>query len=180
MVKRSHVTKLRLSLTAPRSLSFGALLSCGLCLTFIFSFVYPATPLSPLAAALQRAQRTPFDPRLHTQLAYIYREMGNQSGALRELALAEASTPAPGVLGAANEIHALKKFFTTQPETERKLREYWEKVVATHPTYRDAWVQLLYLSYNAGDKFGALVALDHIRTLDPNYINLLPDIFQSL
>ena len=47
-------------------------------------------------------------------------------------------------------------------------REFWENLVAKHPTYRDGWLELAKVSYKLGDESLSRGAIETARAIDPN------------
>lgn len=63
-----------------------------------------------------------------------------------------------------------------------KLHNYWKKIVADSPTYRDGFVQLAIIDSQLGDQVSTTKDLQQIFTIDPNYqaspilVSLLPQV----
>ncbi len=49
----------------------------------------------------------------------------------------------------------------------------WEKILSTHPGYRDGYMKLAMLDYQLGDKIDANKNIENALTIDPNYIPAL-------
>jgi hypothetical protein len=84
----------------------------------------------------------------------------------------------PQVLGATStsQLQAYPTPETSPPpqyqETIRERITYWQQIVDSQPTYRDAYVQLAGLYYQLGDQSQVQALLDQVKSLDPNWEHL--------
>lgn len=143
----------------------------------VFSFTLYTSPTSPLTTALLLAKQIPWKSTVHQKLAQLYITMGDFPTARREIDLAQ-TRDISDVLGTTSDISQIKD--TLEGKALAQKQEFWNKVVKDHPNYRDAWVQLLYLSYNAGNLPDAKKYFEKIATLDPNFISSLPPVLTAL
>ena len=59
-----------------------------------------------------------------------------------------------------------------------KLRDYWEGVASSSPTFRDGWVQLSVISSQLASTQEAKLYLQRALEIDPNWV--VPDQLQPL
>jgi tetratricopeptide (TPR) repeat protein len=98
----------------------------------------------------------PYSPPAHEAFAQALWDSGARALARQELAIvAELSH----VLGAQTSV---------QDQREDAQIQYWQNAAATHPDYRDAYIQLAALSYARGNLIQAKVYLTQATALDPN------------
>jgi len=98
----------------------------------------------------------PFSATTHNTLAQSLWNSGARTRAGHELDIVAELSP---VLGAST---------TAKAEKERADLTYWLAVVASHPDYRDAYVQLAALLYREGNLTQAHAYLVDALALDPN------------
>jgi tetratricopeptide (TPR) repeat protein len=98
----------------------------------------------------------PFSATTHEDLAQALRYSGERTLADQELALVAELSP---VLGADT---------TAKAQRREADKMYWQHILATHPDYRDAYIQLAALSYQDGNLTQANAYLVQAQTLDPN------------
>jgi tetratricopeptide (TPR) repeat protein len=112
----------------------------------------------------------PFSAPVHENLAQALQKSGVHTLADRELAIAAELNP---VLGA-----------DTTAKAQRKEAEMisWHHILAGRPDYRDAYVQLAALTYEAGNLTQAHAYLLKAQLLDPNNatVNRLADFTSKL
>lgn len=132
---------------------------------------------------LARLALRPRQANSHLELGLTYAQMRELELAQKELEigqnLAQLQDPTQ-VLGTTTTLTELKSKLESQPKETKKQQEYWQKIAADNPTFRDAWVQLLYLSYNEGNLEKTKENLEKTKALDPNFINDLPEELKSL
>lgn len=138
----------------------------------LFSFNMVTQNTKPLAYSDKISQvfSHPFDALAHENLAQVLWSSGAQLRAAHERTLAAEISP---VLGA-----------STSAKEEQKKKEaiYWQNIIAVHPDYRDAYVQLAQISYNQGNITDAHTYLMRAQNIDPNNkdINALVDFTSNL
>ncbi len=98
----------------------------------------------------------PFSAPVHENLAQTLQRGGKQTLASREFALVAELSP---VLGAETTAKAQRR----EAETV-----YWQKILISHPDYRDAYVQLAALAYGEGNLTQSHAYLLKAQFLDPN------------
>jgi tetratricopeptide (TPR) repeat protein len=98
----------------------------------------------------------PFSASAHEALAQSYWNSGARPLAANELAIAADLSP---VLGAQS---------SAQAERETAQITYWQGIAATHPDYRDAYIQLAFLTYARGNLAETNTYLQQAAALDPN------------
>ncbi len=179
---KSH-TKLKFQTPFPLMVfpfSFPLSLFLMLCVFFLalISFLNKS-PSSSLNKSLRQLSQHPISPKNHLQLAHLYLNSGDKQSAKQELVLALETISKQNnqlqVLGETTDTRALLDEIENIPIQEQKNRYFWEQIVMKYPNYRDGWIQLLYLSYNAGDLNKLKYYLAKINTLDPNFSNELPE-----
>ena len=47
---------------------------------------------------------------------------------------------------------------------------YWKKVIADHPDYRDGYMQLASLTYQMGNRAASIDYVEKVLQFDPNYL----------
>jgi tetratricopeptide (TPR) repeat protein len=100
----------------------------------------------------------PFSALVHENLAQTLQRSGWQTLADRELALVAELSP---VLSAE----------TTAKEQRREAETiYWQKILISHPDYRDAYIQLAAIAYQEGNLTQTHAYLTQAQNLDPNNV----------
>lgn len=130
---------------------------------------FPKTPLSPILSELKS---TPFIEKTHLDLARSYRKIGNFARVNQELDLARIQDN-NSVLGEMTDTSVFEDAWF-DPKKLQTQQAFWQTIAQTYPLYRDAYVQLLYIAYNSGDKTQIQTYLTKITSLDPNYSANLP------
>lgn len=138
-----------------------------------------------LNLTLTKLARNPYDLPEHVHLALLYAGSTSHDLARYELQIAEHLqtsfvTPVDNVLEETTQLFQTRDLLETQPLKRKQIFEYWQKIAIDHPLYRDGWVQLMYLAYNEGNIKEAKLYLNKIRDLDPNYIEMLPEVVKNL
>lgn len=77
-----------------------------------------------------------------------------------------AVTEEKNVLGTQTSINEI----TERANNSQKQILYWESVISNYPNYRDAYVQMAILTFNAGDLQKANIYVQKAMELDPNYV----------
>lgn len=178
--KTARLNLLALSVLLPHRLPvlvFGLLL-----VAFVGSWIYTSS-LSPVTSALSRLANSPAVARNHFELGLIYSQTQQLDLAKQELEIGQNLAQkqlTTEVLGTTANFTELKTQLESRPEENKRQQEFWQRITADFPAFRDAWVQLLYLSYNEGDLIKAKEYLEKVKALDPNYVNELPTQFKSL
>ncbi|KKS41609.1 MAG: hypothetical protein UV04_C0006G0032 [Candidatus Gottesmanbacteria bacterium GW2011_GWA2_42_16] len=122
----------------------------GLLLIVAFASFGLTNPLPPLLTqGLESLAYQPQDSKLHLQLGQMYFFARDLSKAQIETQLALVAhqdlVGSNQVLGDTTDIIDLQKQIATLPLAQKQAQEYWLQVVASHPDYRDAWVQLAFV-----------------------------------
>lgn len=112
----------------------------------------------------------PYDALAHENLARALWNSGARILAGHELAIVTELSP---VLGAST---------TAKMQHEEAETIYWQNILANHPDYRDAYVQLAALTYGEGNLTQAHAYLLKAQILDPNNatVNRLADFTSKL
>lgn len=163
---------------AARASRYGA--PAGVALIILLISLSLFLPKDQLQQAKERLTRNPSDFEAHLILAEEYLKNNQLEEAERELLLAQkiqkssyqaSERPRTGILGVATSTLAQlwQRKMESNPEDIRKLIEYWEKIVAEEPDYRDGYLHLALYYFKLGNKDKARENLDKALDLDPNY-----------
>lgn len=71
-------------------------------------------------------------------------------------------------ISVSKNLTTLKSIEGERSKTQREII-YWEEIVATHPSYRDAYFKLALLEYQLGDREKTSIYLKKTLEIDPNY-----------
>lgn len=137
-------------------------------------------PKDQLQQAKERLARNSDDFEAHLILAEAYLKDNQLEAAERELLIAQQiqqsgyqTTPQPktGILGITTSTFSQlwQRKMASNPEDIRRLIEYWEKIVAEKPDYRDGYLQLAILHYKLYENEKAKEYLQKALELDPNF-----------
>ena len=145
---------------------------------FVLSLTQTRSTQTPLSQVLERLKKYPLDVTAHKNLLQLYISYKQLALAKQEFQLLQEPLNSLfgdfQVLGVDSQTQQALQILTDTPRIHSEQKSYWESVTRNYPTYKDAWIQLLFLAYNSGDKVAAKNYLDKIKTLDPNFINQLP------
>ena len=106
----------------------------------------------------------PKNPQTHLQLGKIYLENNDLSNAKKEALLALNL----GGKEAENLLKEIEKKEKEREEIQKEIKK-WQKILETHPNYRDAYLQIALLNWKIFRKKEALEALNKALELDPNF-----------
>lgn len=101
----------------------------------------------------------------HVTLAKTLRQQGAKVQAEQELMIAQEGAQ---VLGAQTSLSDLLTTWKNEPARQKQHEDYWQKILLTHPDYRDAYIQLAYLFYQTNDLSQARANIQKASDLDPN------------
>lgn len=119
----------------------------------VYSLLHrPLAYTNELAAVFSR----PFSGPAHQELAQALWNSGRREAAKREFAVAAEFNSVLGV------------DTTAQAERETAKVNYWQEIAATHPDYRDAYIQLAHISYAQGNLTQTKAYLSQAAAIDPN------------
>lgn len=104
----------------------------------------------------------------HLQLANLYLQQNNFELAEKEIKVALQSSNNTNLITEQEKINEVKKDYQ---KTLDKI-DYLEKLVYSHPNYRDAWLQLASHYYRIYRPAEAISALENAYLLDPNEPNV--------
>ncbi len=156
----------------------------GLLLTMIIGLFSPPQNNTVLNVKLRQVSQFPFSVSQHLSLAELYYSTGNAMLAQAEIQQAQYLLSfAPSFLQISTDSKLLKNKFASLEKTPQKQQElfgYWQGIAADFPQYRDAWVQLAYLAYNAGDLAKCRFYLNKMQAVDPWFMTKLPPEISSL
>lgn len=139
--------------------------------TVSFFYKSPSLILSDTFRALAAH---PHSPSLHIELAKEL-QAGNQITLMKKEIDLSANEKTPHLLSSAIEEKNVLGTQTSIIEmTEKSINSqkqilYWESVASDYPNFRDAYVQLATLSFNAGEQEKANHYIQKVLELDPNY-----------
>ncbi|GEM_PF-1630277 len=120
----------------------------------------------PLTSDITTLLLTPYSATAHEDLAQVFWSQGYIDAGQKELLLAmtAASKNKTSVLGISSRLHSWEE----EPERIQKEFTFWKQVAKEKPTYRDAYMQLSFLSYQLGYVKDAKEYLSRVQSLDPN------------
>ncbi len=143
---------------------------------FVLSRIENTSPKTHLERVLHDVAQFPFAVDHHIQLVKLYFEGGEVIKAKKELQIASEISQyvdVSDVLGIQAVVDATIVELSTVQTRKQQLFQYWETAVASHPEYRDAWVQLYYLALNQHNESLARTFYEKLVTLDPIYTRTL-------
>lgn len=158
---------------------FNLSLTLGVIFTsFIFGYFRSPSPLF-LPDSLKNLARYPQNPDLHLQAAATYFKSHDYLKVEKELELFDFLTNLNSanqseVLGSNSEAVYLRNEIVDLPNIIHTKIYYWEKVLQDKPDYQEAWVQLLYLYYNYGDRKQAKRIKEKLIQDLPGFVKSLP------
>jgi len=106
----------------------------------------------------------PLSWNTHATLAEALWQNGSKNQAIEEQRLAIELSPKEEFPGNTQVLGA----WQNEPNRQKQQEDYWQTILASHPDYRDAYVQLAALSYREGNLLQAHAYLLKAQILDPN------------
>lgn len=106
----------------------------------------------------------PFAWNAHVALADAFWQNGFKKKAMEELQLTIELSPKEEIQSNTQVLGA----WQNEPNRQKQSEDYWQQILASHPDYRDAYVQLAALAYGEGNLTQSHAYLLKAQTLDPN------------
>ena len=171
-VKLPHIPRLFTATIFPGTANFAlwALLTSLVSLNILTAVSKPSIHQEVFLNIFAR----PFSSLTHERMAITLWDGGSRKQAIEELRLATDLTHDPQiesssqVLGASTTPADLLHTWEQVPMREAAEFAYWQTVAASHPDYRDAFVQMATISYAQGNLIGAKTYLTEASMLEPN------------
>ena len=143
--------------------------------------------LTKIRQAKLAVMLSPNDISNHLLLVQEYLGQGNMDSVERELTLADSLNTkhlklnTNKVLGETLSPLKILEEIKAEPQKIKNEISFWEKVVASKPDYRDAYLQLSILHYQIYETQKAKAYLEKAREIDPNFESTknLEEIFKN-
>lgn len=157
-----------------------SLLLTGLIALFVYNTSQRFIQPQPFWNERLSALTDPMSPVPHINFAHLLWENKDFAKALTELRIADAITKsgsgltqpsgsgAPAVLGAVTSPLELLDVWKEAPQKAAERLEYWKRIAAKYPDYRDAYILAGVMALQAGQFNEAASYLKEAARLDPN------------
>lgn len=142
--------------------------------SFVSSLLFWQPP-SKLKELLNTNQKSPFNQKNHQSLSKLYSQLHQNSKAQKEMQLAtqfKGMHEKTAVLGQ-------QESNTTHQQKFADQIHYWQTITATYPTYKDGWLQLLFLAQITQNEELFIQSKEELIKIAPEYIQNPPDFFNN-